>query len=272
MKKQDSINDHEKQLELIQSSKMAALGTLVAGIAHEINNPNHSIMINMSYLDKVYKDMLNLIEERFENLDEFSFGGLPFYKSRERTHLILEDIKEDTKRIKRIVDDLKLFSRPNPIHEKSPVQLNDVLKAALSLMGNFIKKTTDHFSVVYAPDLPLVSGQFQGLEQVIVNIVQNACQALPNREKGCEIKTYHDQENDQIVLKLVDEGLGIPQELIKNIKDPFFTTKRDSGGMGLGLSVSNSIVLEHEGSLDFISKVNTGTTTYLRLPVLKGEG
>jgi polar amino acid transport system substrate-binding protein len=114
--------------------------------------------------------------------------------------------------------------------------------------------------------LPLLHGNFQRLEQVIINLIQNACQALPDAKKGIFISVQLIEEESIIVINVRDEGMGIPTETLLNITDPFFTTKHDSGGVGLGLSISSKIVEEHGGTMHFKSEIGTGTTVEIKLP------
>jgi polar amino acid transport system substrate-binding protein len=130
-----------------------------------------------------------------------------------------------------------------------------------------IKKSTNHFSIEYGKNLPLLKGNFQRLEQVMINLVQNACQALPDAQKGIFITIQFDRKASNIVISVRDEGMGISPEALLNITDPFFTTKHDSGGVGLGLSISSKIVEEHGGTLNFKSEIGAGTTAEITLPV-----
>jgi polar amino acid transport system substrate-binding protein len=130
-----------------------------------------------------------------------------------------------------------------------------------------INKSTDRFSVEYGRDLPALTGNFQRLEQVFVNLIQNACQALKKPTKGIFVSTSCDEEMKSIVVKIRDEGTGILPENLSQITDPFFSTKHDSGGTGLGLSISSKIVEEHGGRMIFDSEVGKGTTAEIVLSV-----
>jgi C4-dicarboxylate-specific signal transduction histidine kinase len=147
------------------------------------------------------------------------------------------------------------------------VDINEVIKSSVSLLSNMIKKSTNRFSIKYGKNLPLLRGNFQRLEQVIINLIQNACQALPDAKKGIFISVRLTNERSTIVITVRDEGMGIPPDTLLNITDPFFTTKHESGGVGLGLSISSKIVEEHGGSMHFESQIGTGTTVEIKLPV-----
>ena len=151
------------------------------------------------------------------------------------------------------------------------VDVNAVLKSAVTLLSNMIMKSTDHFSVEYGSPLPRLRGNFQRLEQVIINLIQNACQALRDTRRGISVSTFYDEKIQGIVVKVEDEGVGIPSEILPHITDAFFTTKPESGGTGLGLSISSRIVKEHGGTLTFISEVRKGTRAEIFLPVLQAK-
>lgn len=255
------------QQQLAQASKMVALGTLVSGMAHEINNPNNFIMLNSPLLKESWESAMPILEEYYEENGDFILGGMKYTEMRENLPKLFSGILDGAKRIKEIVEDLKNFVREAPSDLTQSVDINDVLKSAISLLSNMIKKSTNHFSIEYGNNLPVLKGHFQRLEQVMINLIQNACQALPDTGKGVFVSTSCDEEMRSIVIKIQDEGEGIPSETLPHIMDPFFTTKRDSGGIGLGLSISSRIVEEQGGTMTFNSKPGKGTKVDIILPV-----
>ena len=184
---------------------------------------------------------------------------------------MLEEMQEGAMRIKRIVNDLKDFARREEGAAKALIDVGDCSRKAVRLVEATIRKHTDQFSARYEEDLPLVWGNSQRIEQVVVNLVINACQALPDRNRAIEVTTRHDVEAGRVILCVRDEGTGIPPEHLPHLTDPFFTTKRETGGTGLGLSVSAGIVKEYGGSLTFDSAPGRGTTACLELPVPKED-
>lgn len=148
------------------------------------------------------------------------------------------------------------------------VDLNKVIEASTTILANMIKKATVDFKVHLAPDLPKVRGDFQELEQVVINLLTNACQALTDKHQPIEIDTAFNSEEKVVTLSVCDKGKGISADILPRIFDPFFTTKRDSGGTGLGLAISYSIVNDHNGTLSVDSRPGHGTTFVLRLPAL----
>ena len=255
------------QQQLMQASKMVALGTLVSGVAHEINNPNNFIMLNSPILKEAWEDALPLLEKYYAENGDFLIGGMNFTEMRKNIPTLFSGISDGAKRIKQIVDDLKNYVRDDTADLTQSVDIKAVLKSAVALLSNMIKKSTNRFSIEYGENIPSLKGNFQRLEQVMINLIQNACQALPDAKKGIFISVQFIKEKSTIVIKIRDEGTGIPPETLLHITDPFFTTKHDSGGVGLGLSISSKIVEEHGGSIHFDSEIGAGTTVEITLPV-----
>ena len=255
------------QQQLIQASKMVALGTLVSGVAHEVNNPNSFIMLNSTILKEAWENAIPILEKYYEENGDFILGGMNYTEMRDNFPTLFAGISDGAKRIKHIVDELKNYVRDNTADLNQAVDINEVLKSTVSLLANMIKSATNHFSIQYGSDLPSLKGNFQRLEQVMINLIQNACQALPGSQKGILVSTTFDQKGSEIVINVRDEGMGIPPETLMNVTDPFFTTKHDSGGVGLGLSISLKIIEEHGGIMHFKSEIGAGTTVEIRLPI-----
>jgi polar amino acid transport system substrate-binding protein len=258
---------HLQQDKLIQADKMTSLGILVSGVAHEINNPNGLILLNVPTLKEASADAEAILEEHYIKHGDFIYGGLPYSRMRDNLPRLYTEMQEGAKRIKRIVDDLKDFARRDTNASMEPLDINSVAQAAVRLVDPSLRDATNHFHCDYCPELPMVRGNTQRIEQVIVNLLLNACQALPDKERSISLATAYEPSTRSVILTVSDEGSGISQDVRPYLTDPFFTTKRDSGGTGLGLSVSAGIVKEHGGSLDFDSASCKGTIVTLRLPV-----
>lgn len=255
------------QDQLVQADKMAALGILVSGVAHEINNPNGLMLLNMPLLIETFKDAESILDAHYLEQGDFMIGGLPYSRIRTQMPAILTEMNDSAQRIKRIVDDLKNFARRDDANIVDAVDLNEIVKAAVRLVDNSIRNATDRFTAQYSEGLPKVRGNAQRLEQVATNLLLNACHALQDKTKGIFISTSFDEEAGNVILQVRDEGMGVAAENLPHITDPFFTTKRESGGTGLGLSVSAGIVKQHRGSLHFDSALGAGMTVTLTLPV-----
>jgi polar amino acid transport system substrate-binding protein len=259
------------QQQLVQADKMAALGILVSGVAHEINNPTGLILLEVPILKRFHADAAKVLEGYYRENGDFSCGGLPYSRMREEIPRSLEKLTDAGKRIKRIVDDLKDFARRGDTECSEIVDLNATVQAAVRLLEPSIRKATERFTCAYGSHLPRIRGNAQRIEQVLVNLILNACQALPDRGRMIELATWYDTAQGTVAFRLRDEGSGIAPEHLSRLTDPFFTTKRDAGGTGLGLSVSAGIVKEHGGSLEFDSTPGRGTTVTLTLPACKEE-
>ena len=254
------------QDKLIQADKMASLGILVAGVAHEINNPNGLILLNMPILKEVYQDSEEFLEDRYRQQGDFTLGGLPYSRMRDEVPHLLEEMQEGANRIKRIVEELKDFARQDTSAATDIVEFNSVVQAAVRLIDSSLRSATTRFEAHYADGLPPILGNAQRIEQVVVNLLLNACHALPDTQHGIFLTTSCDHASGAVLCTVVDEGCGIAPEHLARLTDPFFTTRRESGGTGLGLSVSATIVKEHNGTLEFVSTLGSGTTVTLTLP------
>jgi PAS domain S-box-containing protein len=254
------------QQQLMQASKMAALGVLVSGVAHEINNPTNFIMLNAPILREAWENALPILEAYYKDNGDFLMGGMKYSDLRQHMPKLLGGIEDGAGRIKQIVANLKTYVRGDAADLSQRVDVNAVLQSSISLISNVIKNATSHFSIRYGAGLPPVRGSFQRLEQVIINLVQNACQALADRTKGIFISTALDEAREHIVIRVQDEGAGISPEDLARIREPFFTTKQESGGLGLGVSISSRIVEEHGGTVQFTSRPGVGTTVEIKLP------
>jgi polar amino acid transport system substrate-binding protein len=254
------------QDKLIQADKMASLGILVSGVAHEINNPNALILLNTPILKEAYADAIEILEEHYHQHGDFSLGGLPYSRMRQEVPRLTDEVQESARRIRRIVDDLKDFSRRDDAAISTFFALNPIVEAALRLVDPTLRKATAHFSAELASDLPEICGSPQRIEQVVINLVLNACQALADRNGTITIRTRLDSSGAEVILEVRDSGCGILPEHLPHLTDPFFTTNREIGGTGLGLAISAGIIEKHGGTLEFASTSGVGTTVTVHLP------
>jgi signal transduction histidine kinase len=254
-----------QEMQLIQANKMTSLGTLVSGVAHEVNNPNQLVLMNSGVLASTWDDVVNILDSHRREGHEFSIGGLPYDEMRRTVPPLIRQIGDGARRIERIILDLKDFARPRSrVTER--YELNDVVHRALRLLTHVIQRRTDHFQVELGPDLPPLSGDSQQVEQVVVNLVINALEALPDRTGAVKVTTRFDAETDTAVLEVRDDGVGIPREQLSRLGEPFFTTKAASGGTGLGVAIASSLVRLHNGRLRIASEPGNGTRAIVELP------
>jgi signal transduction histidine kinase len=254
-----------KEIQLIQANKMTALGTLVSGVAHEINNPNQVLLMNAGVVARGWDDAVNLLDSYQQDVGDFSLAGLPYTEARGTFGQLIREVEDSARRIQRILTDLRDFVRPRD-KANEPFDLNDVVDRAIRLLGHVIQKRTDAFHLRLAERLPPVKGNPQQIEQVVINLVVNALEALSRRDHAVEVITALDGEQHAVLVEVRDEGVGIPREHISQLGEPFFTTKETSGGTGLGLAITSSLVRSHNGQLTFSSKPGKGTSVVVSLP------
>lgn len=259
---------HEQQL--IQADKMASLGVLVSGVAHEINNPNNFVMLNIPLLRGMWEYMLPIMDEYAEEHGNFAMGKhLSYADVRDLIPELLQGIFDGSKRIENIVRELKDYARQQDDMDVHPIEINEVLNTAYILTANLIRKATNKVIFDLDEHLPAIKGNFQKLEQVIINLLENGCQAITSSDQGLFVSTWYDAKTGMVMCTIEDEGSGIDGETKKKITDPFFTTKRAKGGTGLGLAVSSKIVMQYNGTMEFASEPGKGTVVTLAFPAIE---
>jgi len=267
-RKRAQEESRQQQQQLFQAHKMVALGTLVSGVAHEVSNPNNTMLLCTSALKKLCDDLLPVLDAYGEINCNLLVGNRPYTEVRKEIRELVDVTTRAAERIKNIVSDLKDFARKDDSNLLASVNINKIVKSAVTLLSSMIKKSTNHFSAEYDDNLPLVQGNTQRIDQVVVNLLTNACQALPNADRSIHVSTSHGKDPESVLVEIRDEGRGISRRDLCQITDPFFTTRHNSGGTGLGLSISQKIIDSHHGTLSFTSKLNQGTTATIMLPGL----
>ncbi len=268
----------EAQNQLLQSEKLASIGQLAAGVAHEINNPIGFVNSNLATLEGYVEDLLGVIaayEEAAEPLlapDSSARRRIAEVKAAADLDYLREDVRsliaesvEGTARVRRIVQDLRDFSRTGSA-EWQLADLHQGIESTLNVAANELKYKAEVKCEL--GELPLVECVAAQLNQVFLNLLVNAAQAIPERgtitvRSGCD--------GDEVWIAISDTGCGIPPEVLPRIFEPFFTTKPVGAGTGLGLSVSYGIVQRHGGRLEVESRVGEGTTFTVRLPVRRPQ-
>lgn len=256
----------ETTKRLMQSEKLASLGEMAAGVAHEINNPVGYVSSNLATLQKylaVYEEVLDAPAGDAE--------GLAAIKKRVNYAFIRSDVRnlvnesqEGIERVKTIIKDLKDFARTNTASNYLPSDIHVGLKSTLNIAHNQIKNRAQ-LKLEFG-NLPLVECVPSQINQVFLNLLVNAAQALPVDKEGLiTIRTYSD--GSFISIEVEDNGEGMSDEILHKIFDPFFTTKEAGKGTGLGLSVSQKIIQDHAGTLTASSSVGVGSVFKITLPV-----
>lgn len=266
--KEETKSELAKSREsLIQADKMASLGILSAGIAHEINNPNNSVMINAPLVAKSWSSVEPILKAYHEENGDFSVAGIPYSRMTKLMPSILSGMQEASKRIAKIVAGLKGYARQDVNNRMEPVNVNSIVREAADLLDAMIRKSTTELELRLEEKIPFVMCNYQKIEQVIINLLQNSCQALPSKSCAIRVSTGFDRKSEMVFIKVEDEGVGISESNLPHVTDPFFTTKRESGGTGLGLSISAGILKDHGGRLEIESAEGEGTAATALLPV-----
>lgn len=256
---------------LIQSEKMASLGQLIAGVAHEINNPINYIKSNIEplkeYFDGYKEAILTMnclkedLPENVRNTYEEIVNKHDLEFANEDSIKIFESYTEGTDRISKIVADLRQYSRSDKEY-KTKININDSINSTLNLLQTKLKNGIT--LVRDYGELPNINCSPGQLGQVFMNLLSNAVDAVGDTGT---ITIRTGQEQDHIVISIKDDGPGIPNEIFNKIFDPFFTTKPVGSGTGLGLSITHKIIEQHDGSITVNSEEGKGTEFLVRLPI-----
>ena len=256
----------EATKRLVQSEKLASLGELAAGVAHEINNPVGYVSSNLTTLQKylaVYEKVLDAPEADSTEMVALK-KKLNYAFIRDDLQNLVKETQEGVGRVKAIIQDLKDYARTNAATHYVASDIQVGLKSTLNIARNQLKNRAD--VRLELGNLPLVECAPSQIDQVFLNLIVNAAQAMPEGKMGLiDIRT--DCDDTQVWIEVKDNGPGIAPEILKKIFDPFFTTKDPGTGTGLGLSVSQNIIQQHGGTLTVDSTVGVGTTFKITLPI-----
>jgi signal transduction histidine kinase/CheY-like chemotaxis protein len=268
LKSEAACRDTEQQLQ--QAQKMETLGTLVAGVAHEINNPINLMLYNLPLLHKTWADLLPVLMAQREREPERKFGGFSYDFLKDHLPQLIADMEMAANRVVKIVSDLKNFSRQSNIAEKSLLNLNTAVRNALRLSQSTLRKAGLAITLELTEDLPEIEGNLQNIEQVVLNILINAAQSIDHGHGEIVVRTGVTLKDGRVHLSISDNGRGVAPEIADRLFLPFVTDKQAQGGTGLGLSISYGLVKAHGGEVGFENRPGGGTTFTVSLPsVLK---
>lgn len=265
----------EAEVQLIHSEKMAAIGQLIAGLAHEINNPAAFVLTNLAVISRDIADIIRY-QKGCRELEEIAKTVAPekvqslinlrrecsLDEAVEEVPALLQSARKGMDRIKDLVANLRSYSRIDIRGEYGMGDLNEGLNATLLMLKPIIKETVE-IETDYG-DLPMVECNLGQVNQVFMNLLANAIQAVGDRGK---VTVYSRREAGGVLVGIKDNGPGIPKEIRSRIFDPFFTTKEVGKGTGLGLSIARRIIDSHNGKLSFTTKENEGTEFHVWLPL-----
>ena len=262
----DVTEKRNLQALAIHNARLASIGEMATGVAHDINNPNNAIKTAATLLSHVWDDAMPLFREYYREQGDFSLGGLSFATEGDALAELISGIKDNSRRIETIVGNLKQLGRGDHGILNEEVDINSVLRDAVRVLGSSVSTFTDHWRMDLAEQLPRVKGNISQLEQVFINIMLNALQSLPDKAHGVLVESFADNEKMNVLIRVTDQGTGIAIDNIPMVTEPFFTTRLERGGTGLGLSISQTIIKNHQGSIHIESSLDKGTVVTIEIP------
>jgi polar amino acid transport system substrate-binding protein len=240
---------------------------MAAGVAHEINNPNGVVSLNLHVLQRELDRFFAALQPGTGAASGGGTGAVdPGQSAREWRDIIGEALRA-SERIAGIVASLKSFARPANETEKERFALPEVIEEAGRWLRHDYKVAQCRLECAFEPNLPHVWANRQQVLQVFVNLMQNACQAVTGPDQVVKVSGSYAREEGAVKIAVADEGRGMPAEVIEHALDPFFTTRRSEGGLGLGLSISAAILRAHGGRLRIEPREDAGTIATVTLPV-----
>ena len=254
--------------QMIQSHKLKALGEVVTGVAHEINNPVSFIANNIPLLEEMWTAVEPILASDGASHPDWSDKGIGYVEVCTNMKEIIEEFKIASQRIKRVITGLKEFARVDETVQKKPVKIEEVIQGVLIIVGAQVRKTVSRIDLYIDSGLPTIQGHFQKIEQVIANLLINAHQSITPDRKGRIIITVRNIERlNAILIEIEDNGICMKKEVLDHIFEPFFTTRRDREGTGLGLSISYGLIKEHRGIIGVTSRPDIGSRFSIYLPL-----
>lgn len=253
----------ERQMQLQQSDKLASLGMLVAGVAHEINNPNSFILFNIPFIEKSFREIFSIIENNVPDTASLKIGSLPYKKFKSEMGDVMADMHEGAQRITKIIMDLKNIARAEPEGELETFNLKETVEGVMRLLTPQITKRQVN-SYITISDSFFLKGSRAKLSQVLINLITNSLEAAAPHGGSLYISVSAGEKG--AALEIRDNGSGIKPENLSKIFEPFFTTKSSSGGTGLGLSLSRTILQSLGWGIRVSSIPGSGATVMIDFP------
>jgi signal transduction histidine kinase len=266
------VREEKKKImaKLINTNRMTSLGLLVSSMAHEINNPNGSIRLSNEYVSKTWRAALPFLDQTAAR-GEFELCGLPYGEARQEVLTACDNIARCTVRIEHVIKDLRNYSLGERLQPDQKVRINEVASSAISILRAHGRRNDVTIDTELAEDVPEIKGNAKQLEQVLLNLIMNAAQALTEGRTRIRVASWYGAGTDTVTVEVADEGKGINPEDMQRLFDPFFSTRIDEGGSGLGLYIAKFIIDEHGGSISVESEVGVGTTFRVTLPCSRSD-
>jgi hypothetical protein len=264
----DVTEQRRLQQQLMQADKLASLGSLVAGIAHEINNPNNFITFNIPILEDYWKEVFPILDAYAIDHPDWMLLGMSYAEFRLDVIKLLNNMEHGSERINNIVGELRNFARIQKDEFRALIDIHKLVDRVITLTGKQVGKLVKSYRIELADNLPEIVVNPARIEQVLINLVLNAAQAADKEDSYVLLNIRKDPLIPfQVVFSVEDNGSGMDESVRARIFDPFFTTKDGVEGTGLGLSISYAIIQDHGGNISVTSLPGRGTTVNVNLPI-----
>ncbi len=253
--------------ELIHREKLSSLGMLVTGISHEINNPNNFIVFNIPILREYFKEIVPIIDEYAARHPQYTLFGMTYDEFREDLFKLMDNIQHGADRINRTVSNLQEFARKKVRGPRKQIRLQDILDKAVTMCRSQINKSTKSFEVCVEEGLPSLSSDPEALEQVLINLLINATQAMCRKDSLIKVRLFRGASRSaEVVIEVMDNGVGFDERTKARLFEPFFTTKPIGMGTGIGLYIVKRIITDLGGRIEVISSLGEGSIFRVILP------
>jgi PAS domain S-box-containing protein len=266
----DISERRQMERQLVRNEKLASLGLLVSGVAHEINNPNTFISFNIPILRDYLQQVMPILDGYAVEHPDLELFCMKYQDFRQDIFKLLDNVEHGSNRIIRIVSDLKEYARKREETQLRWVDLKVVIEKAVNICHAEIRKKVKSLEVQISEDAPAIFSDPEALEQVLVNLLINAVHASDKHDSWIRLRVSYGKSRERhCLIEVSDNGCGMEEILMDKIFDPFFTTKATSSGTGLGLYVCHTLVEALGGKIEVDSEAGKGSTFRISLPDMK---
>jgi len=255
------------QRQLIQSEKLASLGLLISGIAHEINNPSNFITLNIPVMRDYMNAVMPIVNDYVKDHQDFELFGMSYGEFHEDIFKLLDNIEYGASRITSIVSDLTEFARMEDTKKQVWIDIKSIIEKSIGICESQIKKRIKYLNISIQEDLPKIFTNSKAIEQVLINLLVNAAQAADKEDSRVKLDVSMDKTSqNNLIIEVEDNGCGMDEKTRNRLFDPFFTTKSLAEGTGLGLYISNNLIEALGGRIEVESEPGKGSMFRVILP------
>lgn len=255
------------QRQLIQSEKLASLGLLISGIAHEINNPSNFITLNIPVMRDYMNAVMPIVNDYVKDHQDFELFGMSYGEFHEDIFRLLDNIEYGASRITSIVSDLREFARMEDTKKQVWVDIKSIIEKSIGICESQIKRRIKSLNMNIQEDLTKIFTNSKAIEQVLINLLVNAAQAADKEDSRIKIDVFMDKPSQKnLIIEVEDNGCGMDEKTRNRLFDPFFTTKPSAEGTGLGLYISNNLLEALGGRIEVESHPGKGSLFRVILP------